>query len=163
MHCTIHPRPWGLAALVLVASSVGSLSAQTTSAIEGTPHDFAPEGAPTTDGCAVCHLTPDNGGSKGGPTAMGQETLMCLSCHDGVNAPSTGSASASHPSSVAYPEEAGYRSPDEVEERGAHLATGEEGPRVECTSCHNPHDNAQGYFLRMSNRGSALCFACHIK
>ena len=88
---------------------------------------------------------------------------MCLSCHDGVNAPSTGSASASHPSSVAYPEEAGYRSPDEVEERGAHLATGEEGPRVECTSCHNPHDNAQGYFLRMSNRGSALCFACHIK
>lgn len=34
---------------------------------------------------------------------------------------------------------------------------------VECASCHNPHNNANGMFLRKSNAGSALCLTCHIK
>ena len=34
---------------------------------------------------------------------------------------------------------------------------------VECASCHNPHNNSQGLFLRKSNAGSALCLTCHIK
>ena len=34
---------------------------------------------------------------------------------------------------------------------------------VECASCHNPHNNAQGSFLRRSNNGSAMCLTCHIK
>jgi predicted CXXCH cytochrome family protein len=33
--------------------------------------------------------------------------------------------------------------------------------QVECSSCHNVHDNAYGNFLAMSNDGSALCLACH--
>lgn len=42
------------------------------------------------------------------------------------------------------------------------------GQRVECSSCHDPHVNgnvdAQYLpFLVMSNTGSALCLACHIK
>jgi predicted CXXCH cytochrome family protein len=32
---------------------------------------------------------------------------------------------------------------------------------VECASCHDPHDNANGKFLRTVNTGSALCLACH--
>jgi predicted CXXCH cytochrome family protein len=36
-------------------------------------------------------------------------------------------------------------------------------PFVECASCHDPHTNANGTFLRMSNAGSAVCLACHIK
>ena len=35
--------------------------------------------------------------------------------------------------------------------------------RVECGSCHNPHDDQFGVFLRASNSGSALCLKCHIK
>ncbi len=35
--------------------------------------------------------------------------------------------------------------------------------QVECGSCHNPHDNTNGTFLRASNTGSALCTTCHIK
>ncbi|MBI4698960.1 MAG: cytochrome c3 family protein [Nitrospirae bacterium] len=35
--------------------------------------------------------------------------------------------------------------------------------KVECGSCHNPHDNTNGTFLRASNAGSALCTTCHIK
>jgi predicted CXXCH cytochrome family protein len=34
---------------------------------------------------------------------------------------------------------------------------------VECASCHNPHSNALGSFLRKSNAGSAMCLTCHIK
>lgn len=33
--------------------------------------------------------------------------------------------------------------------------------RVECVSCHDPHDNTNGMFLRVNNAGSALCCACH--
>jgi predicted CXXCH cytochrome family protein len=34
---------------------------------------------------------------------------------------------------------------------------------VECASCHNPHNNTNGMFLRKSNAGSAMCLTCHIK
>jgi predicted CXXCH cytochrome family protein len=34
---------------------------------------------------------------------------------------------------------------------------------VECASCHNPHNNVNGMFLRKSNAGSAMCLTCHIK
>jgi predicted CXXCH cytochrome family protein len=35
--------------------------------------------------------------------------------------------------------------------------------KVQCISCHGAHSNYKGYQLRMSNRGSALCLACHNK
>ena len=35
--------------------------------------------------------------------------------------------------------------------------------KMQCTSCHGAHANSEGYQLRMSNKGSALCFACHNK
>jgi len=34
---------------------------------------------------------------------------------------------------------------------------------MECATCHMTHDNDNGYFLRISNSGSQLCLACHIK
>jgi predicted CXXCH cytochrome family protein len=37
-----------------------------------------------------------------------------------------------------------------------------EEPFVECASCHDPH-STQTTFLRISNAGSAVCLACHIK
>jgi len=33
--------------------------------------------------------------------------------------------------------------------------------KVQCTSCHDPHNDAFGKFLVMDNRGSSLCEACH--
>jgi predicted CXXCH cytochrome family protein len=35
--------------------------------------------------------------------------------------------------------------------------------RVECGTCHNPHDDQYGTFLRASNAGSDMCLTCHIK
>ncbi len=37
------------------------------------------------------------------------------------------------------------------------------GDQVECTSCHNPHDNQYGGFLVTPNTQSAMCLTCHLK
>ena len=37
------------------------------------------------------------------------------------------------------------------------------GIYVECSSCHDPHDNTWGSFLVEDNSGSALCMRCHTK
>ncbi|MFV1984583.1 MAG: cytochrome c3 family protein [Thiohalomonadales bacterium] len=34
---------------------------------------------------------------------------------------------------------------------------------LQCTTCHDAHNDINGQFLVMSNRGSALCEACHVK
>jgi predicted CXXCH cytochrome family protein len=35
--------------------------------------------------------------------------------------------------------------------------------RMECSTCHDVHDNTDGPFLRMSNVNSNMCLSCHIK
>lgn len=37
----------------------------------------------------------------------------------------------------------------------------DERRQLQCTTCHDPHDNTYGDFLVMDNRGSALCLTCH--
>src|SRR5207253_719240 len=34
---------------------------------------------------------------------------------------------------------------------------------LQCTSCHDAHNNTYGMFLVMSNQAGALCTACHLK
>jgi predicted CXXCH cytochrome family protein len=43
------------------------------------------------------------------------------------------------------------------------FSVGGAGPSVECASCHDPHTDANGTFLRTSNNQSGVCLACHIK
>jgi predicted CXXCH cytochrome family protein len=35
--------------------------------------------------------------------------------------------------------------------------------RLQCTACHDPHDDTNGKFLVTPNIASALCVACHVK
>jgi predicted CXXCH cytochrome family protein len=35
--------------------------------------------------------------------------------------------------------------------------------KMQCVTCHDPHDNQFGKFLVMNNTGSALCLGCHIE
>ncbi len=35
--------------------------------------------------------------------------------------------------------------------------------KLQCTTCHNPHDDTYGYFLVKSNINSAVCKTCHSK
>ncbi len=46
---------------------------------------------------------------------------------------------------------------------GVQLDPNTSAGRVECKSCHNPHDNQYAKFLRVSNANGALCKTCHNK
>ena len=35
--------------------------------------------------------------------------------------------------------------------------------RIQCATCHDPHDDSNGMFLVATNAASALCTTCHVK
>jgi predicted CXXCH cytochrome family protein len=116
-----------------------------------------------------------------GHTGTGPEgpSKMCLSCHDGVTAVdsyggTTGSTvmqgskvlgtdlSNDHPIGIEYPaNDAGYNPPAGF--NGVKLITINGAQRVECTSCHEPHNNGLGNFLRRTLDESLICLECHNK
>ncbi|MHC4924391.1 MAG: cytochrome c3 family protein [Planctomycetota bacterium] len=120
-------------------------------------------------------------GTIGQPSGVSK---MCLSCHDGtvaIDSYAGGSGSTyipasalidpdltdDHPLSVTYEDakDTGLRPDDGT---GASVSfAGSTLPlyanRVECSTCHNVHDDSNGKFLRISNAGSALCLVCHNK
>lgn len=107
----------------------------------------------------------------------------CLSCHDGTVAIDTygtrtgtnmmsGSAllgtnlSNDHPVSFTYnaalaTSDGGLVTPASASQVVAGIPL--YASSLECASCHNVHDNANGDFLRVSNAASALCLKCHSK
>lgn len=120
--------------------------------------------------------------------AVGQPTgasKLCLSCHDGTvalgmvlsrpqitmqNSVTTmplGKTRLStdladdHPISFVF--DAGVAAADGQLKDPAVLtdAVRLEDGRVQCISCHNPHDNQFGKFLVKNNTASALCLTCH--
>lgn len=115
-------------------------------------------------------------------------SLACLSCHDGTigldaitNAPNAWSGTVSdsvmpagltnlgtdlrndHPISVLYDNSAtgdlAFNDSTSVKTAGLVFYSG----KVQCGSCHNPHNNTNAPFLRISNSASTLCTTCHIK
>lgn len=126
---------------------------------------------------------------KSNPGQPNGGSLMCLSCHDGtialgeVLSRKTPIAMAGgvttlpvgpgrlgtdlsddHPVSIAYTAALAASRGDL-----AHPATLtgrvklDSSGQLQCSSCHDAHDDTNGKFLVMSNRGSALCLACHTK
>ena len=115
---------------------------------------------------------------------------LCLSCHDGTIAigllagsyaldsnlssfnamppssdprrnPNLGTdLSDDHPISFEYTWKAELAPLPEAEAHGARLV---QGGFVECTSCHDPHDNRNGNFLvvNVDHQQDALCTICH--
>jgi len=125
-----------------------------------------------------------------GETVPGQPegpSKLCLSCHDGVTAIDsyggmtgsivmTGDAamgtdlSNDHPIGIQYPtsQPSEYRDPSTYAPGigggpGVKLVTIDGTDRVECSSCHNVHNNGLGNFLRVPIQESYLCLQCHIK
>lgn len=111
---------------------------------------------------------PQLSGAPSGPS------LLCLSCHDGSMAGDATNRTVTslgkdltndHPISLEYDPlmDGSLHSAADVIAAGLKLHG--EGGRfsVECTTCHDPHDNSLGSFLRRSNEGSRLCFTCHNK
>ena len=123
-------------------------------------------------------------------SALGQpegHSKLCLSCHDGVTAVDNyggsggtgvvidGSASLGtdlqddHPIAVEYPSDLDNYNDPITFDLGVGGATGVQliniggADRVECSSCHNTHNNGLGDFLRVPVLESYLCLQCHIK
>ncbi len=116
---------------------------------------------------------------------IGQPTgssKLCLSCHDGtvaldetVNSGSNGGTyiapgaanlgtnlSDDHPISFVYSaalsaEDVQIRPPSALPEQ----LRLDRSSELQCTTCHEPHDNRYGNFLVMSNLRSGMCVSCH--
>lgn len=112
----------------------------------------------------------------------GRGTTMCLTCHDGTVAPdlvngitpggftnkaahgmfTAGGQTSNHPVGTEYPKVDKEFAPVSSVLAGG-TVTLPDG-KVECISCHDPHDTSGvPYMLVMSNARSALCLACHKK
>ena len=154
-----------------------------------TPHNASPRGALWNRSDPGFTYTPYSSSTShaltGQPTGS---SILCLSCHDGTIAlgkivnpnltiPMMGSIympagenrlgqdlSDDHPISFAY-------TPALASANGQLVSpstlTGQvklDGSgQLQCTSCHDPHNNDRGKFLVMSNVRGALCNVCHIK
>lgn len=112
---------------------------------------------------------------------------MCLSCHDGVTAIDnyggnggtgiviTGDAALGtaldndHPIGVEYITAADSLNDPTTFAPGINGGPGVRlvdvggADRVECTSCHNVHNNGLGHFLHVPVEESYICLQCHIK
>jgi predicted CXXCH cytochrome family protein len=119
-------------------------------------------------------------------------SLACLSCHDGtvgldviINRPNADTSLAGsgntmpanagqffanlstdlrndHPISVTYDNTVDLAFQPKAGEKIDNLLPLYTG-RVECGTCHNPHNTTNTPFLRRSNGSSNLCKTCHIK
>ncbi len=112
-------------------------------------------------------------------------SVMCLSCHDGtvamghtgmtttapqfsgqITEASTPSLSTDlsddHPISFDYQQSANS-DPEIVPASSLPPKIWLEDGQLQCTSCHDPHDNSNGDFLHISNIYSQLCTSCHNK
>jgi predicted CXXCH cytochrome family protein len=127
------------------------------------------------------------GNKENGQPPAGSTSTLCLSCHDGTIAPGTTVAygtfamsgkmqdvfgsnlESSHPFSLVLPLK---DSPDLVAMLATTGATADLtgavrliNGNVECSSCHNPHqqniDSTVPAFLVMNAAGGQLCLACH--
>jgi len=115
-------------------------------------------------------------------------TILCLSCHDGTialghvlsrenpiefgaglttmpfgNSNLTTDLSDDHPVSFLYNSSLAATDGELVDPvvlTGPVKLTGE---KLQCTSCHNPHDNTNQDFLVVTNQFSELCLYCHQK
>ena len=109
---------------------------------------------------------------------------LCLSCHDGILAlgklrvppkgapltlgPLSGASSLGsdlsddHPISFIYDSALALSRGELADPLGLPSAIRlDDARQLQCTSCHDGHDDRQPKFLRMDNRAGALCSACH--
>ena len=124
--------------------------------------------------CLSCHdgtIAVNSLNNVPGPAGAGTYGTPGGSGLDGVGRLSSSShayvgtdLSDDHPVGITY---------DSTQDTSFHPKTGNgqsypdkllsDGLYVECTSCHNPHDDTFSDFLIESNAGSNLCLRCHIQ
>jgi predicted CXXCH cytochrome family protein len=113
------------------------------------------------------------------------DSRLCLSCHDGTIALTQLHNPRTAPASTIYitPQDTGYIGTDLTSHHPISFvydsALAAKNPQLrdpatlpstlpldrqrqlQCTTCHDAHDDSLGFFLRMDNRESAMCVRCH--
>ena len=89
-----------------------------------------------------------------GPRAIGRDADLTDDHPIGVEYPTSRPGEYNDPSGFAPGINSGP---------GVRLVTIDSKDRVECTSCHEPHNNGLGRFLRVPIEESYLCLQCHKK
>ncbi|MBI2566366.1 MAG: hypothetical protein HYV63_04960 [Candidatus Schekmanbacteria bacterium] len=101
---------------------------------------------------------------------MKMEVNACGECHNGGAVHDQSFAyigtdlRATHPISMVYPtaaQDPKFNAPPDLGSGWGDIKLF--NGKVECPSCHNPHDPDNRPFLRKSNANSALCKTCHVK
>lgn len=154
-----------------------------------TPHGSTKDAALWNRAASTAAYTPyDSVTMKARPGQPTGSSKLCLSCHDGtvamgsllssknpvkmVSGMTTLSAgrasnlgtdlSDDHPVSFTY-DEALARKQGELRDPASLPAAVplDKNKQVQCTTCHDPHNNRYGKFLVEDNTGSRLCARCH--
>ena len=112
--------------------------------------------------CLSCHDGTVALGSLGGYTVTNMQNGVTTMPAGNINNLGT-DLSADHPISFVY--DSALASRDAAIIDPAHLSTKlvrtDSQSRLQCTACHDPHNDQYGSFLVMDNTGSALCLVCH--
>jgi predicted CXXCH cytochrome family protein len=153
------------------------------------PHNTSPSGQLWNRRIPTSTYAPYNSSTlKSVPGQPNGASLLCLSCHDGTIALGevlsrttaigmaggalAGTAllgtnlSDDHPVSFVY--DAALRTArGELADPATLVRPGkvrlDASGRLQCTACHDPHDDTNAKFLVVPNVASALCQTCHVK
>ena len=128
-------------------------SSATLKAVVGQPNGSSRLCLSCHDGTVALGLV----GSRVGGIAMNSTTMP-----SGINNVGT-DLSGDHPVSFTYDTslaaaKGGLRDPNTLPPEVALDRYGQ----LQCTSCHDPHNNQYGNFMVMDNTGSKLCISCHV-
>ena len=152
------------------------------------PHNTNPAGQLWNRRTGATYTPYTSSTLKSTPGQPNGASMLCLSCHDGTIAlgevlnrasaiPMAGGVLAGnpllctdlrddHPVSFVY--DAALAAARGELANPATLVkpskvTVDASGRMQCTACHDPHDDTNGKFLTMANTASALCQTCHLK
>ena len=113
--------------------------------------------------CLSCHDGTIALNSYGGSTSTDAPVYMPSDIDPTANSNLTSDLSNSHPISFSYSNDLAVKAGLKIPAALPPQVKLESGDQVQCTSCHDPHDNEFGNFLVIDNKlpGSPLCTACH--
>lgn len=145
-----------------------ALAVPVQAVINNTSHDLA---VGTSSGCAACHIPHGAQGTRLWPATPGTNTEyvgavapLCGYCHNTGGVGGAGAISATH----VYGANSHGRQMTKADPPWGtaivssglpYTAATDNGLYIECTSCHNVHDDTQRPFLRDSL--DAICARCH--
>jgi predicted CXXCH cytochrome family protein len=162
-----------LCSAVLTVISV-FCAAQAWAGVVASPHDISAQKYTVLgreeekkNVCNYCHVPHKAKGARLWPTAppslkgWGKVGPLCYSCHDGiaivspyVDASNTAFNPKSHGLDLNMIPQG-----DNASQSGLPYTEGNENFRMECSTCHNPHDNTNRPFLRVTI--NEICLKCH--